>query len=35
MHAVSKTVSTPLVDIPFTELCPGNEALQNLMDAYR
>ena len=35
MHAVSKTVTTPLVDIPFSELCPGNEALQKLMDGYR
>ena len=35
MHAVSKTVMTPLVDIPFRELCPGNEALQKLMDGYR
>ena len=35
MHAVSRTVTTPLVDIPFRELCPGNDALQKLMDGYR
>jgi 2-oxoglutarate ferredoxin oxidoreductase subunit beta len=35
MHAVSKTVPTPLVDIPFKELCPGNGALQKLMEKYR
>ncbi|MGV3708094.1 MAG: 2-oxoacid:ferredoxin oxidoreductase subunit beta [Gemmatimonas sp.] len=35
MHAVSKTVTTPLVDIPYEELCPGNDALQKLMEKYR
>ena len=35
MHAVSKTVTTPLVDIPFNQLCPGNDALQKLMEKYR
>jgi 2-oxoglutarate ferredoxin oxidoreductase subunit beta len=35
MHAVSKTVATPLVDIPYEELCPGNDALQKLMEKYR
>ena len=25
MHAVAKTVETPLVDLPFEELCPGND----------
>ena len=35
MHAVSKTVTTPLVDLPFSALCPGNDALQKLMEKYR
>ena len=35
MHAVSKTVETPLVDVPFEELCPGNDALQKLMEKFR
>lgn len=35
MHAVSKTVRTPLVELPFEQLCPGNDALQKLMEKYR
>jgi 2-oxoglutarate/2-oxoacid ferredoxin oxidoreductase subunit beta len=35
MHAVSKTVETPLVDVPFEQLCPGNDALQKLMEKFR
>ncbi len=35
MHAVAKTVDTPLVELPFSELCPGNDALQSLMENYR
>jgi len=35
MHAVARTVKTPLVDLPFAELCPGNDALQKLMEKYR
>ena len=35
MHAVAKTVSTPLVDLPFEELCPGSQALDALMTKYR
>ena len=35
MHAVAKTVHTPLVDLPFEQLCPGNDALQKLMERYR
>lgn len=35
MHAVAKTVPTPLVDLPFSALCPGNDALQKLMEKYR
>jgi 2-oxoglutarate ferredoxin oxidoreductase subunit beta len=35
MHAVSKTVETPLVDVPYEQLCPGNDALQKLMEKFR
>ncbi len=35
MHAVARTVATPLVDLPYSVLCPGNEALQVLMERYR
>lgn len=35
MHAVAKTIETPLVDVPFEQLCPGNDALQKLMERFR
>jgi 2-oxoglutarate ferredoxin oxidoreductase subunit beta len=35
MHEVSKTVETPLVDLPYEQLCPGNDALQKLMERFR
>ena len=35
MHAVAGTVTTPLVDLAYEELCPGNSALQGLMEKYR
>ncbi len=35
MHAVAKTVLTPLVDLTYEQLCPGNAALQALMEKYR
>jgi 2-oxoglutarate ferredoxin oxidoreductase subunit beta len=35
MHSVSGTVSRPLVDIPYEELCPGSDALATLMEEYR
>ena len=35
MHAIAKTVPTPLVDVPFEQLCPGSAALQKLMGQYR
>ena len=35
MHAVSKTVETPLVNLPYEQLCPGNDALQKLMEGFR
>jgi hypothetical protein len=35
MHTAAKTVSGPLTHVPFAELCPGNEALAELMSDYR
>ena len=35
MHGVAGTVPTPLVDLPFEELCPGSAELAELMDEYR
>jgi 2-oxoglutarate ferredoxin oxidoreductase subunit beta len=35
MHAVSGTVSRPLVELPYDELCPGSGALSQLMEEYR
>jgi len=35
MHAVSGTTSTPLVDLPYEEVCPGSSALAELMQEYR
>jgi 2-oxoglutarate ferredoxin oxidoreductase subunit beta len=35
MHAVSGTISRPLVDVPYEELCPGSGALAELMTEYR
>jgi 2-oxoglutarate ferredoxin oxidoreductase subunit beta len=35
MHDVSGTVDTPLVEVPFEQLCPGSAALAGLMDEYR
>jgi 2-oxoglutarate ferredoxin oxidoreductase subunit beta len=35
MHATARTVQKPLVDLSFDELCPGNDALQALMERYR
>ncbi len=35
MHAMSRTVPTPLVDLPFESLCPGASALDALMDEFR
>ena len=34
-RASSGTVETPLVDLPFEELCPGSAALAELMEEYR
>lgn len=35
MHAVARTVERPLVELPYSELCPGKGALDTLMDSYR
>jgi 2-oxoglutarate/2-oxoacid ferredoxin oxidoreductase subunit beta len=35
MHDFLKTVPTPLVDIPYENLCPGKGALDKLMENYR
>jgi 2-oxoglutarate ferredoxin oxidoreductase subunit beta len=35
MHDVENSVDRPLSEIPFDELCPGNAALQELMEDFR
>ena len=35
MHTLNRTVQTPLVDLPFADLCPGDKQLQELMGEYR
>jgi 2-oxoglutarate ferredoxin oxidoreductase subunit beta len=35
MHALAKTSKTPLVDLPYAELCPGSAKLAELMEEYR
>ena len=35
MHAVNKTVTTPLVELPYEQLCPGKAALDSLMEELR
>jgi 2-oxoglutarate/2-oxoacid ferredoxin oxidoreductase subunit beta len=35
MHALNRTVSTPLVDLPYSDLCPGGAALDELMGEFR
>jgi 2-oxoglutarate ferredoxin oxidoreductase subunit beta len=35
MHGVSGTIERPLVDLPFEELCPGADALGELMEEMR
>jgi 2-oxoglutarate ferredoxin oxidoreductase subunit beta len=35
MHGVNKTVEPALTSLPYESLCPGNAALQQLMDEYR
>lgn len=35
MHAINRTVETPLVDLPYEQLCPGSAALDALMEELR
>jgi 2-oxoglutarate/2-oxoacid ferredoxin oxidoreductase subunit beta len=35
MHDLAGTSDTPLVDLPFSSLCPGTGAMSELMDEYR
>ena len=35
MHSALRTVPTPLVDVPFEQLCPGGAALEALMARFR
>jgi 2-oxoglutarate ferredoxin oxidoreductase subunit beta len=35
MHENDDTVDTPLAQLPFEAVCPGNDALQKLMERYR
>lgn len=35
MHGVNKTIDAALTSLPYEELCPGNAALQKLMEEYR
>ncbi len=35
MHDHLRTVPTPLVDLPYEQLCPGKAAMEKLMERYR
>jgi 2-oxoglutarate ferredoxin oxidoreductase subunit beta len=35
MHGFNGTVGKPLIDLPFESLCPGGNALGELMDEFR
>jgi len=35
MHEGNKTIGTPLVDLPYEDLCPGSDALADLQERYR
>ena len=35
MHAQANTVSQPLRDLSFDDLCPGSDALDTLFQSYR
>jgi 2-oxoglutarate ferredoxin oxidoreductase subunit beta len=35
MHALAATVKTPLWQLPFSDLCPGSKALDELMEDFR
>jgi 2-oxoglutarate ferredoxin oxidoreductase subunit beta len=35
MHEVNNTTKTPLIDVPYAKLCPGNATLQKIQSRYR
>jgi 2-oxoglutarate ferredoxin oxidoreductase subunit beta len=35
MHDQSDTVATPLIDLPYEQLCPGNAELQRMQQRFR
>ncbi|HEY0670945.1 MAG TPA: 2-oxoacid:ferredoxin oxidoreductase subunit beta [Longimicrobiales bacterium] len=35
LHGVENTVAMPLVEVPFEQLCPGSEALDDFMEEFR
>jgi 2-oxoglutarate ferredoxin oxidoreductase subunit beta len=35
MHELNNTSSTPLVDLPYDKVCPGNDVLQKIQARYR
>jgi len=35
MHEIMQTIDTPLVDVPFVELCPGSAALEQIQEKLR
>jgi 2-oxoglutarate ferredoxin oxidoreductase subunit beta len=35
MHELNNTSSTPLVDLPYDKVCPGNDMLQKIQSRYR
>lgn len=35
MHGINRTVGRPLAELPYQDLCPGNAALQALLDEFR
>jgi 2-oxoglutarate ferredoxin oxidoreductase subunit beta len=35
MHEVAGTVETPLLELPYEDLCPGAEALQGIQRGFR
>jgi 2-oxoglutarate ferredoxin oxidoreductase subunit beta len=35
MHEVNATTATPLIDVPYEQLCPGNDTLVKIQSRYR
>ena len=35
MHTQAGSVDTPMVELPYEDLCPGSAALDKLMDEFR